>query len=115
MDPVSAALSALALLVSVVSLGLSWRTASRQHQLGARQTDLQERLVELESARERDRVRETKSAALLASVVRQTENWTAVHVRPPRVDHSSESQTKVVLKPGTSLCCSMENLRCSTG
>jgi len=66
---------------------LSWSTSTRQHRLGERQTDLQARLVDVESAREKDRLRTTRAAALVASVVRQTEHWTAVHVRPARVDY----------------------------
>jgi len=60
MDPISL----LALLVSVASLALSWR-------IGAQQTQLQARLVDVEAVREEDRLRETKRASLIASVVRQ--------------------------------------------
>ena len=86
MDPVTVS-SVLALLVSAASFALSWMTATRQHGLTERQAGLQERLLEVEMSRDRDRLKATKSATVTASVAREVENWRAVHVRPARVDH----------------------------
>lgn len=80
-------ISLIALLVSVVSVVLAWKTSRSQHQLQLRDTDLQERLVGLETAREEERLKVSRSAQLTASIVREKENWTAVHVRAARTDY----------------------------
>ncbi len=73
-------ISVIALLVSFVSVVLAWRTSGHQHQLQLRDTDLQERLVALETAREKDRLRASRSAQVTASIVRE-------HVRASRTDY----------------------------
>lgn len=59
MDPLAIVLSGAALLVSI------W-AASRSHRIAGEQARHQERLVKLETARERDRVGATKRASLRA-------------------------------------------------
>lgn len=60
--------SGLAVLVSIVAIFFAWRTASRQNAL-------QERMVTLEDARERDRLRQARSAEVRASIQRETPHW----------------------------------------
>jgi hypothetical protein len=62
--------SIVALVVSLASVIVAWRTSHHQRRLQGRQNELQERLVELETARERDRLRQARSAQLLASIER---------------------------------------------
>ena len=62
-DPITLTVSILALLVSVASVIATWRTNSRQNQH-------QERLVNLETAREQDRQRLARSAEVRASIQR---------------------------------------------
>jgi hypothetical protein len=61
LDLAPIALSAVAILVSV------W-AASKAHAAAKRQNQIQERLLALESARERDRITETKQAKLRAAI-----------------------------------------------
>jgi hypothetical protein len=67
-DPLSAVLSGIAVLVSVVFGVVSYRTTRQQNAF-------QERLVNLEHAREQDRVRETRSADVRASIQRDSLHW----------------------------------------
>ena len=62
-DPITLTVSVLALLVSAASAIATWRTNSRQSQH-------QERLVNLETAREQDRQRLARSAEVRASIDR---------------------------------------------
>jgi hypothetical protein len=63
--------SIIALLVSIVAVIVSVWTSWRQDRLQRRQTDLQERLFELEMAREHDRLRAAKSTSVVASLERE--------------------------------------------
>jgi hypothetical protein len=66
------------LIVSIVALGVSVASAVASY-LGARaQTRAQERLVALESARERGWLRETRRARLVAQVVSRRGQWRLV-------------------------------------
>lgn len=62
-DPITLTVGVLALLVSIASAIASRRNNSRQNQL-------QERLVDLENAREQDRQRLARSAEVRASIQR---------------------------------------------
>ena len=61
-DPITLTLSVLVLLVSAASALAAWRANSRQSQR-------QERLVNIETAREQDRQRLARSAEVRASIV----------------------------------------------
>jgi hypothetical protein len=78
-DPMSFTVSALALLVSVIALVASWRSGNRQN-------DLQERLVTLETNREQDRQRQTRSAELRATIEHGTRDMRETRVlgKPPQ-------------------------------
>ena len=67
-DPITLTVSVLALLVSAASAIASWRTNSRQSQH-------QERLVTLETAREQDRQRLARSAEVRASIDREKQDF----------------------------------------
>lgn len=58
----------LAVLVSIAAIFFAWRTASRQNAL-------HERMVALEDARERDRLRQARSAQMRASIHRESPHW----------------------------------------
>ena len=66
-------LSVTALVISLVSAAVAW-SASRK------QNDMQQRLLDLESARERDRVAERNSAALRAEFVEHAGGGHKLHV-----------------------------------
>ena len=67
-DPITLTVSFLALLVSAASAIATWRTNSRQSQY-------QERLVTLETAREQDRQRLARSAEVRASIDRGKQHF----------------------------------------
>ena len=67
-DPITLTVSVLALLVSAASALATWRTNSRQSQH-------QERLVNLENAREQDRQRQAQSAEVRASIDRDEQDF----------------------------------------
>ena len=67
-DPITLTVSVLALLVSAASAIATWRTNSRQSQH-------QERLVNLETAREQDRQRLARSAEVRASIDRGEQHF----------------------------------------
>ena len=67
-DPITLTVGILALLVSIVSAIATWRTNSRQNQH-------QERLVNLETAREQDRQRLARSAEVRASIGRGEQHF----------------------------------------
>ena len=62
---------AWAVIVAAVALGVSIVTAYKSTKVGNRQNELQERLLALESTKERQRLRQTKSAEVRATIVRQ--------------------------------------------
>ena len=77
-DPITLTVGILALLVSIVSAIAAWRNNSRQNQL-------QERLVNLETAREQDRQRLARSAEVRASIQRGEPHYREQMVgRPPQ-------------------------------
>jgi len=63
--------SAVAVLISIVAVMVSYLTARRQNAL-------QGQLVTLETAREQDRVRESRSAALRASIDGSVSRWLTI-------------------------------------
>ena len=67
-DPITLTVSVLALLVSAASAIATWRINSRQSRH-------QERLVDLETAREQDRQRLARSAELRASIGRDKQDF----------------------------------------
>ena len=67
-DPITLTVSLLALLVSAASAVATWRTNSHQSQL-------QERLVNLETDREQDRQRLAQSAEVRASIDRDKQDF----------------------------------------
>ena len=60
----------LALMVSIGAALLAWSVSHRQNRLQADQNRLQGRMLELEEARERDRLAEGTSATVTAAMVR---------------------------------------------
>jgi hypothetical protein len=88
----------ISLLVGVLALGVSVWAVLESRSVGQRQNKLQERLLSLESARERDRLLATRSAHLRASLEKDAQFWNLVVVN----DGPSEArsiQTHVDDKP----------------
>ncbi len=73
-------ISVVALAISIVSGIATWR-------LSRQQNSLTQASVELERVREADRIKSSQRARLIASVVKEVENWTKTHVRQPRTDY----------------------------
>jgi hypothetical protein len=72
----SVLLSALALIVSIVAIILSWRATSRQNELAAAQTRLQGELVRIEGARHEQEQLSRSRASLTADLWRTAHEGT---------------------------------------
>ncbi len=70
-----------AIMVSTAAILVARRTASRQNELHAR-------MLELETARERDRIRQTRSAELRASIQREEPHWKEARLADTGPRHS---------------------------
>lgn len=73
-------ISVVALAISIVSGIATWRLSRQQNSLA-------QASVELERVREADRIKASQRARLVASIVKEIENWTHTHVRQPRTDY----------------------------